>query len=265
MQQWRTHHGRIRRFGILPIVALAVLILPLAVGTADAGFLVLTGTGYELTTPTGVSAVYNNTPGTFPDTSAAYSGTLTIDASFATNSSLTLNFVQTSVVGGLAASGGLRIALDTLMLNSTTQSWVHFSYTLVDHTDLTNVNIGSTGAHLSVAHFHPQSDPGITGNTKYTTTGMSVLVGLDNKSLIELGSGPLPPGGEITLKDALLHERNYNDTDGNPVLRSFDLILTPTPAPAPASIILLASGGLVGAGFSWLRRRRQTEPPSPTV
>jgi hypothetical protein len=227
----------------------AVLLLLAAAswaGPAGADVITLTGTGYQLTTPAGVSAVYDGIAGTFPNTGAPFSGTLTIDASFSVYASITLTFTQTMQVGGTAAAGGLRLALDTLMSNQTSTTWTGFTYQLVDTTDLSNVNTGSQSFHLAVAHFHPQANP------NYTTTVFNVLQGADNNPLILLGGAMLPPNNEFTLKDALLHERNYNDaTTGNPVLRTFNLVLTPIPE--PSSLALLALGSVALAAYA--RRR----------
>jgi hypothetical protein len=219
----------------LVLVALALLLI--CVGRADAGNISITddafGT-YQISFPGGVSVAYNDTAGTYPDPpKASFNGTLTIDASFSSNNPITITFTQTSVQNvtnfGLA-SGGLRLALDTLMANQTSVAWVGFTYTLQDNTNLKNVNLGNQGTHLGIAHFHPESNPS-GENPMYTTTVFSVIQGVDNTPSISLGKGKLDPNGEFSLTNALLHERNYMDNDGKPVLRTFDLILTPTPNP----------------------------------
>src|SRR5262249_46740058 len=108
-------------------------------------------------------------------------------------------------------------------------------------------------SHLGVAHFHPEAAVKGTADFTYTTTQLSVLQGADNTSSIVLGAGRVDPGDEFRLSNALIHERNYVDANMNPVLRTFDLVLTPTPAPEPSSLTLLVLGTVGVAGYGWSR------------
>src|SRR5262249_19046650 len=151
-------------------------------------------------------------------------------------------------------AAGLRLAFDSLVANGTDKTWTGFVYSLVDRTDLTNVKLGIEDSHLSVAHFHPQSLPEGADAAQYTATVFSVIQGDDNTPGIRLGSGQLDPGGEFTLNNALIHERNYQLADGTAVLRRFDLVLTPTPEPGSMTLLLLGAVG--AAGYGWHRHRR---------
>jgi hypothetical protein len=230
----------------------ALLVVGLA-NPARADFILGTR-GYSITNldntghAPGITVSYDETAGTFPDTKAPFAGTLSIDVSFSTLNTVILNFKQTSQVGGTTAGGGLRLAFVSLNSNQTTTNWSGFSFFLRDQTDLSNVNLGNQDVHQGLAHFHPQSDPMNTGNPVYTTTVFSVVSDGTNENFIGLGNGSVTPGNEFTLNNALLHERNYLDSNQQPVLRKFDLELTPVPAP-PAVVLV----GL-GAGCVALRR-----------
>jgi hypothetical protein len=235
-------------------MVLTAALLVLGLETPARADFILGTRGYSITNldatghAPGITVSYDETAGMFPDTKAPFAGTLTVDVSFSTLNTVILHFVQTSQVGGTAAGGGLRLAFVSLNSNQTTGNWYGFSYFLRDQTNLSNVNVGNESSHLSVAHFHPQSDPMNTGTPVYTTTAFSVVSDGDNRNLIGLGNGTVTPGNEFTLNNALLHERNYLDSSGQPVLQSFDLELTPVPAP-PAVV-------LVGLGVGCVALRR---------
>ncbi len=221
---------------------------------------------YTITYPTGVSVSYDGVPGTFnagTSSAAPYSGTLTIDASFSSDAPIVINFQQTGTPSSISAASnsGLRLALSTLIASlsgTQTTPWVGFTYTLEDMTNFPpNFNMGTQTAHLGIAHFHPQVITQSGLNT-YSVSAFSVTSGEDNEGFIGLGNGELDPGGEFTLSNALIHERNYQDMNMNPILRNFDLILTPTPSgvPEPATLTLASISALIMAGFTW--RKRQT-------
>jgi len=250
-----------------------VTMLLVGAGMADAGELTITDPAngpyqfgaYQIFFPTGVTVAYDGVAGSFNNGKTPYSGTLSITANFTSNAPLTIEFMQintTNVTNFGTSSAGLRLALTSAISNNTPNSpWAGFTYTLQDNTDLTNVNVGNTGTHDANAHFHPQvTTP--SGNNTYSVTDFSVTSDVDNTNFIGLGNGTLNPGDEpFGLSNALIHERNYLDNSGNPVLRSFDLILTPTPVPEPATLILAGIGALSIVGFAWARRWGSSNRP----